>query len=351
MAALAAVAACSASAVAAAGEPASPAEPLEIVLVGAPLVRAMLREAVAPLLPERERVLWIHREDPAASFADAVLPPRRLRIRIEVPDGGEARVTAYRPQGPPIVRAIDGGQPAPVIVESVAQVVRETVRALLAEAELPAATVAPPRGTPAAAGPTSPVVLSTSPVTSAPRATTFAISVSYLQRAILNQGSLPGADVPPERGSSASISARIPVGGSLYLSGGLVGDIAQASVGSPFPSSPDEIYLHILRYAAYAMFGLGWGPMPAFHFDLLAGEGYEKVNHSSPALEPATEQYLTARGALTFSAAVTPLSPGLEVVGGLLVDVGAAQDVSQAAFHVKTNRVQPGFTLGLAWRR
>jgi len=320
----------SAAALLAPGAAAAPAAPLEIVLVGPPPVRAMLREAVGPLLAKHERVVWIDGEDP-----DALVPPRRLRIRIEVPDGGDARVTVYPRAGAPIVRAIEGAQPEPVTVESVAQIVRETAGAL------------------AAAEPT--VVLAAVPVARAPRTTTFAISLSYLQRAILDQGSLVSAGAPPERGASAWLSVRSPAG-RLSWSGGVVGEISQVSIESPDPSFPSipSTSPTFRRYAAYVMFGLGWGPAPAIHFDVALGQGIERVTEANPMLS-FTEQRLTARGALTVSAAIPSVFAGFEVVGGLIVDLREAQEIGQltpeAWVTVKTNRVQPGFTLGLAWRR
>jgi hypothetical protein len=136
----------------------------------------------------------------------------------------------------------------------------------------------------------------------------------------------------------------------------VVGEVAQVSIESP-PLPMNETALPSVsptfrRYAAYLMFGLGWGPAPSIHFDVAVGQGVERVTNTNPTLS-FTEEHLTARGALTVSAAI-PLA-GLEVVGGLIVDVRATQDIGQMTpdgfVALETNRVQPGFTLGLAWRR
>jgi len=330
-AALAAAIACAASAAAAAVEPAVPDEPLEIVLVGSPPVRAMLREAVAPLLPDRERVVWINREDGAAGFADALVPSRRLRIRIDVPDGGAARVTFYPPAGSPIVRAIDGAQPGPVTVESVAQIVGETTRALVAEAVPPAAAPSPQPA----------VVLSTVPVVAAaPSRVSFSMGAAYQMRSIFDCCALPGGVAAPwESGPMGWISVFFDVG-AFRLSATIDGEYTHASAGT----SPTSIQVH--RYTACVLLGVGWSPHELLHLDLAVGGGAEQVNHSS-----LDEQYFMLRGRLSAS---VRLWRGVEAVGAIITDVRTAQTFSAYVNtpswqDFKNNRVQPGFTLGLAW--
>jgi hypothetical protein len=221
----------------------------------------------------------------------------------------------------------------------VAQIVRETTRALVAEAAPPAAAPSPQ--------PT--VVLSTVPVAVAPSRVSFSIGAAYQMRSIFGSSSLPaGAAAPWESGPTGWISGFFDVG-AFRLSATIVGEYthASASTSETLPTSPPPaVSIQVHRYTACALLGVGWSPHRLVHLDLAVGAGAEQVNHSS-----LDERYFMVRGRLSAS---VRLWRGVEVVGAVITDVRTAQTFSayvdtSSWQDFKNNRVQPGFTLGLAW--
>jgi len=351
------------SGVAAAGEPEH--EPLEparvtIALGGSRILCAMVRDAVASMVPHAERITWI---DETAAEADLLDPSERPpQIRIDIPAVGRAEVIAYQDQAPPVVRFVDDGRPPAVIVESVAQIVGEAVRAL--RLDTPAART-PRRATdddaeqPAALAPPTLVAARPSPgwLARGWPSRSLAIGLLYVQRSIMDSGALGGTPVPSQRGASIFSALSVPAG-RLRVIGSFALDFASASVDAP-ASESFRVIIDIRRYQGSAMLGLGWQLHRAVLVGAAAGGAIEIASYGGYG-DRITEGHTVGKASLSASVALPPFARGLELVGALTLDLRSAEKFNEPVLEqgaaypyfstATTNRVQPGFSVGLAWR-
>ena len=343
-----------------------PDDRLEIAVVASPPLRTLVREAVDPLLPALDRIVWINRGAAAIMPDGDAVQPRRPRIQIDVPDAGEAHVTIYRPGEPPVVRALDGTQPPQVTIESVALIVHATARELLASAAETEASRAIERTAPPAAvlpapvafvvGQSGAVDMEDPRVRSDPPSPSLSIGLAYVQRSIMGSGALGDASVPWENGLSGSASVSIPRG-RHYLLASTAFDYTHAATDAN-PGLP--AFFRLDRYQGAATLGLGVRPVARVLVAGAAGAGIERVTYTSSSNGPVTGWNPMLRAALTVSVAVPFLPWGAEVVGAATVDLRESQTFVEYLegsgggasyyYEVRTKRVQPGFMLGLAGR-
>jgi hypothetical protein len=280
---------------------------------------------------------------------------------------GAVRIIAVTEHAPPAVRVVDGGAPS-LTAEIVAQIVRETAVALLdrdedgdqgpeahADVDASQTNVAQPGQGP----PPAPATTTLRSLTREPREPirlTYAMGLAYVSRTVFASNAFQGMVGQPhdfdEEGVGASLALLTPAE-PFGLSAGVLIDRAAIST-SPGGGNVGYPALDITRWSVRAMVGPILRFQDTLEIGLAVGAGADRVAAEAGVTGGSAVYIPAARAALRLSILFPP--SGLEIAGAVTMDAKPrtlfTQTLTGGVSEIYgTTLFQPGFSIGLGWRR